>query len=396
MKSTFEPEYCRSSELKAFDDSKAGVKGLVDAGITKIPRMFHQPPHALHNISYAPKNSVSRSSFPIIDLQGVENSSVSRKEIIEKVRNASESWGFFQVVNHGIPIHVLEEMKNGVHRFHEQDTDLKKRYYTRDSTKKVRFNSNIYLYRSPAANRRDTSGFQIAHHPPEPEEIPAACSSPAANWRDTMAIQMAPHPPEPEEILETCRDIVMEYSKEIMKLGNLVFELFSEALGLKPNHLKEMDCDKGLLVLSHYYPPCPEPELTIGTSKHADNDFLTLLLQDHIGGLQVLHQNHWIDVPPMPGAIVVNIGDLLQLVSNDKFKSSEHRVLANREREARVSVACFFTTALLSVSRRYGPITELLSEKNPPKYRETTVQEFAEHHNAKGLDGTSTLLHFKL
>ncbi|KAK8548618.1 hypothetical protein V6N12_061528 [Hibiscus sabdariffa] len=66
-----------------------------------------------------------------------------------------------------------------------------------------------------------------------------------------------------------------------------------------------------------------------------------------IGGLQVLYEDQWIDVPPVPGALVVNIGDMLQLITNDKFKSVEHRVLANTE-GPRVSVASFFTTGTLT------------------------------------------------
>lgn len=105
----------------------------------------------------------------------------------------------------------------------------------------------------------------------------------------------------------------MEYSQQVKQLGTCLFELLSEGLGLNQNHLKDMGCTEGLLTLCHYYPACPQPELTLGATKHADDDFLTVLLQDHIGGLQVLHEGQWVHVPSIPGALVINIGDVLQV-----------------------------------------------------------------------------------
>ena len=84
----------------------------------------------------------------------------------------------------------------------------------------------------------------------------------------------------------------MDYSRQVMKLGQVLFELLSEALGLQTRYLNEVGCSKGLSVFEGYYPSCPLVELALGLPKHTDNEFLTMLLHNQIGGLLVLHQNH--------------------------------------------------------------------------------------------------------
>jgi len=349
----------REEEKKAFLNSKAGVKGLTDAGVARLPKIFVRPPDELADEVKMCKTNIQ---VPVIDLSAIEEGDM-REKVVTELRRASEEWGLFQVVNHGIPLKVLQGMVDGIRSFHEQDSETKKLWYSYDWKRSVRFHSNFDLYEAKSSN-----------------------------WRDTMTISMlVSNQIDPDEIPVSCRATSVEYIKHVRSLGNTLFELLSEALGLKRGHLNGLECDGGCSFACHYYPACPEPELTLGASKHTDPTFLTVLLQDHIGGLQVMYENQWIDVQPLSGGLVVNIGDFLQILSNDKFKSAYHRVVPKLA-GPRISVAYLCAGVF---TKTYGPLKELLSEESPPVYKDFLVSDYIAKFFAKALD-KSALDNFKL
>ncbi|KAJ6867500.1 hypothetical protein NC652_038647 [Populus alba x Populus x berolinensis] len=281
--SSFDPEdgssYDTANEVKAFDETKAGVKGLADSGVIKIPRFFVHPPEKTQQ----PPSKSSNISLqvPIIDFEGFESS--RRMEVVNEIRKASENWGFFQVVNHGIPENVMDEMLAGVKRFHEQPQEVKMEFYSRDADQRVKFFTGVLL---------------LTQEP--------------AIWRDTVAFDFKDGKLDPQLFPGIVREEVSEYFRHVTKIGKALSELLSEALGLRSNFLSSIECMETESLVGHYYPACPQPDLTLGTTTHSDPSFLTILLQDNMGGLQVRHQNQWLDVPPLHGALLVNIGDLMQ------------------------------------------------------------------------------------
>lgn len=140
---------------------------------TKVPPIFGLPPVALDD----KKPSVSASGFsvPVIDFAGVHVDAVSREGVVEKIKDAAEKWGIFQVINHGVPSSVLEEIKDGVVRFHEEDPEVKKSYFSLDFTKTFIYHNNFELYSSSSGNWRDSFAGYMAPDPPNPEELPVAC-----------------------------------------------------------------------------------------------------------------------------------------------------------------------------------------------------------------------------
>lgn len=88
----------------------------------------------------------------------------------------------------------------------------------------------------------------------------------------------------------------------------------SEGLGLDPDYIERSFGDEGTqIIASNYYPPCPEPNKTLGLAAHSDHDVLTILMENGIPGLQIKHKKTWYSVPDLPGTFVVNLGDYLEV-----------------------------------------------------------------------------------
>ncbi|KAK1373117.1 1-aminocyclopropane-1-carboxylate oxidase-like [Heracleum sosnowskyi] len=354
-----------AKEVKAFEETKAGVKGLVDSGVTKVPRIFVHPQAKLQKPSVSSVESSVEFRVPLIDLHGVEG--VQRKAIVEQIRQACEQWGFFQMVSHGMDVDVINATLEATRRLHEQPREDKVRLFSDDSSQKVR------LY---------TVNGSVHESRPGP-------------WRDALACACLDDTLDSEEVPQICRKEMEDYVQSIIKLRETLSELLSEALGLSSDYLSRIECMKSEFLTWLYYPACPEPDLAFGAPQHSDPTFLTILLQDTIGGLQFLHQDHWVDLPPIPGALIAHIGDLMQIISNDKFKSADHRVLAQGD-QTRVSAACFLYPSAKNLLKPYGPIMELMSDNNQPMYKEVAPLEYALFHQSRAMDGTSTLSHYKL
>ncbi|XP_054821162.1 flavanone 3-dioxygenase 2-like [Prosopis cineraria] len=179
-------------------------------------------------------------------------------------------------------------------------------------------------------------------------------------------------------------------SVEVKKLASRILKLISEGLGLDGEYL-EGEYSQFMTLSANHYLPCPQPDLTLGLSKHADPHIITLLLQDDVYGFQVLKDDTWLGVHPNPHAIVVNIGSQLQVISNKKLKSAEHRAATN-SREARTSVVFFIGALEESIIE---PAKELVDELHPPIYKPFKNKHFLSKFYASNGDSQGTLEIFK-
>ncbi|GFY97894.1 hypothetical protein Acr_12g0004350 [Actinidia rufa] len=123
---------------------------------------------------------------------------------------------------------------------------------------------------------------------------------------------MSPEPAKAEDIPAVCRREVVEWDHHAKKVAEAVMELLAEGLGLGAGKFKELTFSDARVFVGHCYPYCPQPDLTVGITSHTDPGIVTVLLQNQIQELQVRHGEEWVDVKPLPGGLIFNIGDFLQ------------------------------------------------------------------------------------
>lgn len=192
------------------------------------------------------------------------------------------------------------------------------------------------------------------------------------------------------------REQVLEYIKWSRPLIKKLMEVLLEGL-IKEKEIIDEATESQLMgefiVNLLHYPKCPNPNLTSGAGRHSDISSITVLLQDDTGGLYVHKDASWIHVKPMKGALVVNIGDILQIISNGKYKSIEHRVIANGNTN-RISVPIFANPTSDSL---IAPLPQLLLRSGEkPVYKQVLFSDYFNYFFSKPHDGKQTIEYAKI
>ncbi|XP_022756293.1 feruloyl CoA ortho-hydroxylase 1-like [Durio zibethinus] len=332
-----------------------GVKGLSEMGLKALPKPYIQPLEERMCMT----KIITQESIPIIDMSNWEHPKVSKA-----VCDAAEKWGFFQIVNHDVPIEVLESVKDATHCFFGLPADQKIKYSKEHSaSNNVRFGTSF----SPMAEK-------------------------SLEWKDYLSLFFVSEEEASALWPPVCREQVLEYMRRSEVVIKQLLQMLMNGLDVK-----QIDETKKSLLMGsvrtnlNYYPICPNPELTVGVGRHSDVSTLTILLQDEIGGLYVRgnqgESDSWLHVPPIEGSLVINVGDALQILSNGRYRSVEHRVIANGTKN-RISVPIFVNPKPTDI---IGPLPEVLQSGAKPIYKQVLYSDYVKYFFSKAHDGKKTI-----
>ncbi|EFJ25005.1 2-oxoglutarate-iron(II)-dependent oxygenase [Selaginella moellendorffii] len=308
-----------------------GVKALMDNGLVTIPGRYIKPPshRAVKHLI------VPGVEIPVIDMAALES---DQEKFVQTLCKASSEWGIFQVINHGIPVATMQGMVYGVLELFDLPIEEKMKYYTEEVFVPVRYCTSM----TPSQETHMEWHDHFQHYFSNTEkEHP---------WPEKPACY---------------RRLASSYVSSVRHLSQTLMSALSEGLGLDSNCLAKSFGDSEMILRSNYYPPCPNPDLALGMNGHTDSGGLTILFEDQVGGLQARKGDLWYDLKPIKNAFIVNIADQLEVLSNGKYKSIEHRVLVQPD-QTRLSIVAFCNPSRDAV---IGPLPELIDEQNPDLYK---------------------------
>jgi isopenicillin N synthase-like dioxygenase len=281
-------------------------------------------------------------NIPVIDIALLD-----KPETLVALDEACREWGFFQVIHHGIDPQVMTTLQHQMQRFFAQSTAIKR------AIARTAANPWGFFDRELTKNKRDWK--QIYDVGPTDDQIGAI----KPQWPNA---------------LPTFKPAVEAFYNDCETLAYRLLGAMSTNLGMAADHLGERFAAGHTSFLRlNYYPICPTPENgQLGINQHTDAGALTLLLQDQQAGLEVYKDGAWHLVEPRPGALVINIGDIVQVWSNDRYRASLHRVAANAQAE-RFSAPFFFNP---NYNTDYAPLPSTVDEQHPARYQPINWGEF--------------------
>ncbi|KAJ4835540.1 Scopoletin 8-hydroxylase [Turnera subulata] len=337
-----------------------GVKGMVDLGLSKVPEQYVQPPQERID-----KQKAASHDNPPIDLSKLDGP--DHDLVVEEIVRAAKALGFFQVVNHGVPLKLLDSLKDAAHTFFGQSPEEKKAAHLKGpSSPLVKYGTSFVPEKEKALEWKDYLSMTYTN--------------------DVEALQYWPNP---------CKEVALQYLKTSTKLVKRLIQILITELGVTPDESKVEGLMGLKFVNMNFYPTCPSPELTVGVGRHSDMGTITVLLQDGIGGLYVKLEedldgnqaDQWMEIPPIPGALVINIGDTLQILSNGRYRSAEHRVCASST-QSRVSIPIF---TIPKPTEKIGPLSQLVEKDGVAHYREFMFQDYMDNFFANAHEGKKSL-----
>ncbi|KAF8102867.1 hypothetical protein N665_0191s0017 [Sinapis alba] len=284
---------------------------------------------------------VPEMDIPAVDLNLLLSSSDDGREELSKLYSVLSKWGVVQVVNHGITEAFLDKIFELTEQFFALPTEEKQKY-AREIDTLQGYGSDMILSDDQVLDWIDR--LYLTTYPEDKRKLKL--------WPET-----------PVGFSETLDEFTMKLQLVIQNF----FKAMARSLQLEDNCFIEM-CGKKSVTETRFnvYPPCPRPDKVIGSKPHTDGSAFTLLLPDkNVEGLQFLKDGKWYKAPIVPYAFLINIGDMMEIMSNGIYKSPIHRVVTNREK-ARISVATFYAP---HEDKEIQPVDGTVSETRPRLYK---------------------------